>query len=170
MTNNFLPSAQAVPADAVEWSKSYNLGWKWCTGAGRSKRKKSPSSKIKQLHSLDGFGVLILPTPDLQETAYYLVVDRFSHSVAFSRLTVFTIRTADHEVVQCVRWVHDGSSYADSIESSLLFLKYFHACKQGKVVKVRSAFLSRDLSQQLFVSPGYLNTQHLTDQSVFCST
>ena len=65
---------------AVQWAKSYNLGWKWCTGGGR---RSNNSKKVKQSHKLDGFGLLVLKTPDLQDMSYYLVVDRFSRSVCF---------------------------------------------------------------------------------------
>ena len=84
LAQGFLPSTGSVSPKAVQWAKSYNLGWKWCTGGGR---RSNNSKKVKQSHKLDGFGLLVLKTPDLQDMSYYLVVDRFSHSVCFSRLS-----------------------------------------------------------------------------------
>ena len=166
LERGFLPTAASMMPDAARWAKSYNLGWKWCTGGG-AKRKVSKTAKVKQAHTLDGFGVIVLPTPDLQETAYYLVVDRFSHSVAFSRLLCFKKQCNDSEPVECIRWQHDGSRFADSIESSLLFLKYYETCLRGSTVPVHSAFLSRELRRELFMSPGHLSVSQLMEHAVF---
>ncbi|CAE7519101.1 unnamed protein product, partial [Symbiodinium microadriaticum] len=163
LAKGFLPATGSVSPQAVQWAKSYNLGWKWCTGGGR---RSNTSKKVKQSHNLDGFGLLVLKTPDLQDTSYYLVVDRFSHSVCFSRLTVFTKHSADKDPLECVRWVHDGSKFADSIESSLLFLRYFETCSQGNRVTVRSSFLSRAQSHELLATPGYLTVEQVMQHAV----
>ena len=163
LAQGFLPSTGSVSPKAVQWAKSYNLGWKWCTGGGR---RSNNSKKVKQSHKLDGFGLLVLKTPDLQDMSYYLVVDRFSHSVCFSRLSVFTKHSADNGPVECVRWVHDGSKFADSIESSLLFLRYFETCSKGNRVTVRSSFLSRAQSHELLATPGHLAVEQVMDHAV----
>ncbi|CAE7193638.1 unnamed protein product [Symbiodinium natans] len=149
--SGLLPTS--VSSKALAWAKSYNLGWKWTTGGG----KKANAKKVIQAHGLNGFGLLIIKTTDLQDMAFYVVVDRFAHSVVFSRLQVVRRRcAANTEPVDCVCWVHDGSKFADSVESTLLFLKYYDVCSKGHVVDVQACFLEHDLFEQLFVEPGYI--------------
>ena len=152
--------------EAVEWARSYNLGLKWTTGGGKQKKlSAAQAAKIKLRHTADGLGILIVPSIDMTETDLYVVTDRFSHSVCFSRLKTFKRATDSGEVCDCVRWQHDGSNFADSIESTLLFGRYFHVCKQHSI-SVRSAFLSFDMCRELFTSPGYLLTKRVVDASV----
>ena len=46
----------------IEWAKSYNLGWKWVTGGGSGK-KKTKGKMLKQYHSVDSIGMIILTSP-----------------------------------------------------------------------------------------------------------
>ena len=159
LERGFLPHMSKVRADAVTWAKSYNLGWKWCTGLG-----KRATSKTKQAHGSSGFGVMILQTANVQEACYYLVVDKFSHSVAFSRLKVLSMRVSDSDdddLQDCVRWEHDRSSFADSLESSLLFLKYYEICQAGSEVLVQACFLTPAMCTELFREPGFMPVEKI---------
>ena len=158
----------AMSSNLIIWAKSYNLGWKWGTGGGRGKGKKASTSKVKQLHSLEGLGIIIMPTPDMQETCYYFAADYFSHSVSFSRLlTCRQCVQGSDQYQDCVKWHHDRSAYADTIESTLLFAKYFEACHVRKqTFAVRAAFLKPVMCQQLFAKPGWLSVASLMECSV----
>ena len=158
--------AFALWGQAVEWARSYNLGYKWSTGGGKQqKQSKVQKANLKVQHTAQGIGLLIIPSVDRTETEFYIVTDRFSHSVCFSRLRTFKRATDSRGACECIKWVHDGSNFADSIESTLLFGKYFHVCKHHSIA-VRSVFLSTDMCQQLFTSPGYLLVEAVVDASV----
>ena len=149
--------------NAVAWARSYNLGYKWCTGGG----KKPNASKVKQLHSNNGIGVLIIPSVDLAETHFYVVTDRFAHSVCFSRLKMFNRCVKPGETRGCLKWEHDGSNVADTIESTLLFARYYHTCRvDAASVQVRVSFLTAATCKQLFASPGYLLASEVIASSV----
>ena len=158
----------AVSPATVAWAKSYNLGWKWRTGGGKRKPKQASNSKVKQQHSQCGFGVAILPTPDMQEIAYYLTADYFSHSVSFTRLKVYKQRIDGHDHLQdCVKWEHDRSQFADTVESTLLFARYFDTCsRHDHCVPVRACFLDPSCTRRLFVSPGWLRVDDINETSV----
>ena len=157
---------------AVAWARSYNLGYKWTTGgcSGRMRKlSKKQQDKVKQLHTPAGLALLIVPSVDNTETTFHVATDQFSHSVCFSRLQIFKCRAADtdtHDVCECVRWLHDGSNYADTVESTLLFGKYYDACVRGESFSVRAAFLTVDMCEQLFTSPGYLRVDAVLGASV----
>ena len=152
-----------IPTRAIEWAKSYNLGWKWVTGGGSGK-KKTTGKMLKQNHSVDGIGMIILPSPtSLDDLTFHIVVERFSHSVAFSRLTPFS----GDGGVDCLRWQHDRSMYADSIESTAFFQRYYHACVvEKKSVNVKAVFLTTEKCYSLFVSPGYVPAATMLECSV----
>ena len=108
-----------IPRDAIDWAKSYNLGWKWATGGGAG-RKKHTGKMLKQLHSVNGMGMISVPCPINQNiVTFHVVVEKFSHSVAFSQLTLFN----NDELGACLKWQHDSSTFADSIESTAFLPK-----------------------------------------------
>ena len=164
-------SAKTASPETVTWAKSYNLGWKWRTGGGKQKSKKSLASNVKQQHSQCGFGVAILPTPDMQDTAFYLTADYFSHSVSFTRLRRCKQRVevdgAMH-VHDCLQWGHDRSSFADTVESTLLFAQYFETCHgaAAQKVPVHACFLDPSSCHQLFMNPGWLQVDDVMTKSV----
>ena len=160
---------KTVSPETVTWAKSYNLGWKWRTGGGKQKKKPS-TTHVKQQHSQCGFGVAILPTPDMQETAFYLTADYFSHSVSFTRLRQCKQRVevdGHIHVHDCLQWGHDRSSFADTVESTLLFAQYFETCsRHAQSVPVHSCFLDPSLCKQLFMNPGWLRVDDVMAKSV----
>ena len=168
LDRGILPNPADVPKQVIDWAKSYNLGWKWTTGGGKRNCKPSALTKIKQHHTSRGFGVLILPTVDLQDDAFYIVTEYFSHSVTFARLKSAKRRTDAHDQWHdCVLWAHDRSDASNTVESTLLFATYFEACSsQGHKVPVRACFLAADLCNQLFQKPGWLPKATLIEQSV----
>ena len=166
----FCSSNKASWDRVVAWARSYNLGYKWSTGGGkkRSAAKTHPANtRLKQQHTCNGIAVMILPAVDSTEQSLYVVTDKFSHSVCFSRLRVTSVRSDTGAVQQCVKWVHDRSSFADSIESTLLFAKYHTLCCERKItVTVRACFLSASKCYQLFVNPGWLLLDDVVASSV----
>ena len=163
-----LPNPADVPKQVIDWAKSYNLGWKWTTGGGKRNCKPAARAKIKQHHTSRGFAVLILPTVDLQDDAFYIVTEYFSHSVTFARLKCAKRRTDVHGQWQdCVLWAHGRSDSSNRVESTLLFATYFEACNvQGHNVPVRACFLAADACDQLFQKPGWLPKAAVIEQSV----
>ena len=163
-----LPASAVLAGHVISWAKSYNLGWKWATGGGTHKSKKTTASKIKLQHTNAGFGVAILPTPDMQDVAFYVVSDYFSHSVSFARLKICRRRVRPGDEVQdCVVWEPDRSAFADSVESTLLFAAYHDACCVHKQrVPVESCFLAEDMCDRLFVSHGFLTVASLREKSL----
>ena len=146
-----------------KWAKSYNLGWKWSTHPGS--RSKHSKTKLKQAHTSDGMGLMILPTIDLADMAYYLVADRFSHSVSFCRLQVSNMRaSSEAEPEPCVRW-----EFADSVESTLLFMKYFQTCTVHRNnVMVKACFLDMEMCDRLFSESGCLPVAEIQRKSAVC--
>ena len=163
-----LPVSGALSSKLIDWAKSYNLGWKWTTGGGKRKSKKPAASGVKLQHNKTSFGIAILPTPDLQDEAFYLVVDYFSHSVSFARLKVCRRRAQPGDPLQdCVFWDPDRSSFPDAVESTVLFAMYHEACCVHKQkVPVESCLLSAEMCEQMFMSPGFLPVTTVRERSV----
>lgn len=119
-----------VPAEALPWAKAYNLAWKRATVPPTKKRMKAMKKEgivinadiLKQMKS--SFLVAIFSRSGHDGTTqhqFFLVVERFSHSVQFAQLKQH--RDAEH----CLRvsWQYKRQS---CIESTLLFLSLYRRC------------------------------------------
>ena len=133
------------------WSKSYNLGYKWMTGGG--KKRKPLKTKRPPKISHEGPGLALVRShpsfsgssrpkhiEDHLEPQYYIVTDKFGHSVAFTEL-----RPSGQSLIWDPEyaWVRGNTA----VESTTMMSRFYdHCVLNNGVVDIRSTFLSAEQS------------------------
>ena len=148
---------------SILWAKTYNRGYKWRTGGAKKIGK--TTGPIAVSHKGIGIGFLMFKPDGDHAPEYFIVADKFSHSVAFSRVSVETDPDGTQFLVWDARW---GNRHTiASVESTILFKGYYDHCVVRKgTVEVQSSFLDPSASLELFSSNGRLPAQPVFDQLV----
>ena len=168
------------------WAKSYNKGYKWRTCGnkkGKAGKTTGPAVMKHRGQGIVGLGLVTfkviqptataanvdgLPMPD-----FYIVVDRFAHSVCFSKLSIR--RSEEQPGMQFLVWDTSWTSrnYTQSIESIQMMSSFYDECVLKKnTVEVKSAFLNSNSTLQLLdpAKYGYLPLDCVLESAVLLFT
>ena len=146
----------------ILWSKTYNRGYKWRTGG--AKKTSKTTGPIAVSHKGTGIGFVMFKPDGGHAPEYFVVVDKFYHSVAFSRVSVETDPDGTQFLVWDARW--EARHTIASVESTILFKGYYEHCVVHKgTVEVQSTFLDPTSSLILFSPKGRLPAQPVFDQA-----
>ena len=135
--------ASVSPAQ-IAWAKTYNVMWKRSTAPNKRQLKKLPPDRVVPKSCLSA-ALFQRPRVDIPEL--YLVVEKFSHSVQFSRL-----RSHTENGVNYVTWVYEEDN---CVESTLFFMSFYDDCTRlGETIPARHCAISHDMCEKLFTLPG----------------
>ena len=156
-------SSGKLSLSSIIWAKTYNRGYKWRTGG--AKKVSKTTGPIAVSHKGPGIGFVMFKPDGGHAPEYFIVVDKFFHSVAFSRVSVETDPDGTQFFVWDVRW---GTRHTiASVESTILFKGYYDHCVVRKgTVEVKSTFLDPAASLTLFSPKGRLPAQPIFDRAV----
>ena len=141
--------AGAIPSVSpaqIAWAKNFNVIWKRLTAPNKRQIKKIALEKRVPKASIS---IAILKQPSLADdmVRLYLVVEKFSHSVQFSRLSIHP-----QDSVLYVRWVYQENN---CVESTLFFMSFYDACTRlGEDFNMQHCSIGSDLCQGIFSFPG----------------
>ena len=163
------PQPQPPTEEMVDqglWAKSYNLGYKWRTGGGKKFKPGGGKTTGPVVLPHRGPGVAIVeflchpppssPRPDADPIVeYFLVTDRFSHSVLFTRLRTEVDPSGVRSLVWDPFWATTTNSAC--IPSTKLMAVFYKFCVHDKgTVDIHSVYLSCADSVKLFSPAGGL--------------
>ena len=164
-----VPETSSAQSDRVEfvdeglWAKSYNLGYKWRTGGGNRKKPGKTTGPVLLSHRGPGLPVVAFHChPKSQEAdsdpivAYFVVTDKFAHSVLFTRLRIERdpVGGAQH-LVWDPQWAANGNTAC--IESTKMMAVFFDFCvHSGGTVDINSVYLNESDATTLLSRNGRL--------------
>ena len=178
--------ASAAETEVNLWAKSYNKGYKWRTRGNKQGKAGKTTGPVVVKHrgqGIVGLGLVTFKLIQSQTQAasssgddllpdFYIVVDRFAHSVSFSKLSIKELELEGTRK-RCLVWDTSWTSRrcTQSIESIQMMSSFYVECVLKKsTVEVKSTLLDSSRTLQLLAPEehGYLlvddvlvATQHL---------
>ena len=135
----------AVSSEQIAWAKNYNILWKRNTAPNKRQAKKLAAEMIAPKASLS---LAVLHSSARECGEVYIVVEKFAHSVQFSRLRSSTANSQQH-----VQWVYNENN---CVESTLFFMSFYDACMKGETIQFGHCALQGMACEALFHAPGIL--------------